>query len=545
MFEIPTLYTSYEELMLDLSIYGKVLCESNISYEDLKDLLFEEYKMNHPLPTLEDERYKLSSLVSSNYHIQYTNSVSLSDNEELVDLRSEGIDNSIEREMIVVPEELRSKFTYSCGITESLRDQIIREYMENEEIEMFDDEKEVEFDSVGEGGIYEETDNYWDSDDVSYVDEEDDTEGCDDNYDTDEEDTDGFEDDPYGDNSDEGYDYDDDEDDEVWGSDSCEDDESVDDDDSSESEGETEVGEMEERVYTYSTESYDDEDEDDERYDPYSDDEEDEDYDPYASDEDEEYDPYSDDEEEGEEYDPYSDDEEEEENEEYDPYSGNEEEEDEDEYEEYSSYSDNDGDEDTLNEGIDEDSEEEYVSYTVGEDDESESGYESYDDEDDEDDESGNDYESYDEGGNEESEDYVEVEGFDSYDEDSEDEDEYTVEERLEDVQGFSSHGEEFIVDEVSNDTVEIVEHGTGSKEEYTSSSGSKGYDSDSVESKPISYTPDIKVNRAEEPSDLRQFVRLHPRCEISFALQYFSQKEIQKYLRLGKIFKKGNKLHI
>lgn len=504
MFEIPTLYTSYEELLLDLSIYGKVLCESNISYEVLKDLLFEEYKMSHPLPTLEDERYKLSSLVSSNYHIQYTNSVSLLDNEELVDLRSEGIDNSIEREMIVVPEELRSKFTYSCGITESLRDQIIREYMKNDEIEMFDDEKEVEFDPVGEGGIYEETDNYRGSGDVSYTDEEDDTEGYDDNYDTDEEDTDGFEDDPYGDNSDEGYNYDD----EGWGSDSLEDDESVDDYDSYESEGETGVDEMEEGVYTVSMESYDDEEEEDEG----------EEYDPYSDNEDEEYDSYSDDEE-GDEYDSYSDDDEEGEDEIYISYSGDNE------------------DEETLNEGTeednDEDSEEEYISYTVEEDEESESGYESYEEE-----ESENDYESYDE----ESED---VKEFDSYDEDSYEKD-FTDEDEPESIQEFSSHEEDFVVNEASNDTSEVVEHGIDSNEGHTrSGSSSEGYISDNTESKPIFCTPDMKVNRSEEPSDLRQFVRLHPRCEISFALQYFSQKEIQKYLRLGKIFKKGNKLHI
>lgn len=519
MFEIPTLYTSYEELLLDLSIYGKVLCESNISYEVLKDLLFEEYKMSHPLPTLEDERYKLSSLVSSNYHIQYTNSVSLLDNEELVDLRSEGIDNSIEREMIVVPEELRSKFTYSCGITESLRDQIIREYMKNDEIEMFDDEKEVEFDPVGEGGIYEETDNYRGSDDVSYTDEEDDTEGYDDNYDTDEEDTDGFEDDPYGDNSDEVYNYDD----EGWGSGSLEDDESVDDYDSYESEGETGVDEMEEGVYTVSMESYDDEEEEGEdegeEYDPYSDDDEG----------DEGYDPYSDDEE-GDEYDPYSD---YEEDDEYDSYSDDD---GEDEDESYISYSGDNEDEETLNEGTeednDEDSEEEYIYYTVEEDEESESGYGSYEEE-----ESENDYESYDE----ESED---VKEFDSYDEDSYEKD-FTDEDEPESIQEFSSHEEDFVVNEASSDTSEVVEHGIDSNEEYTRSGSSEGYVSDNTESKPVFCTPDMKVNRSEEPSDLRQFVRLHPRCEISFALQYFSQKEIQKYLRLGKIFKKGNKLHI
>ena len=53
--------------------------------------------------------------------------------------------------------------------------------------------------------------------------------------------------------------------------------------------------------------------------------------------------------------------------------------------------------------------------------------------------------------------------------------------------------------------------------------------------------TPEVKE---EEPKDLIQFIRKHPRCEVSFALQYFSKKEIEKNIMMGRIIKKGNKLY-
>lgn len=43
----------------------------------------------------------------------------------------------------------------------------------------------------------------------------------------------------------------------------------------------------------------------------------------------------------------------------------------------------------------------------------------------------------------------------------------------------------------------------------------------------------------------LRAFVRGHPRCTIQEAMQYFSKKEIEKEILIGRVVKKGNKLHI
>ena len=44
-------------------------------------------------------------------------------------------------------------------------------------------------------------------------------------------------------------------------------------------------------------------------------------------------------------------------------------------------------------------------------------------------------------------------------------------------------------------------------------------------------------------PTDLREFVRKNPNCEMSLALKYFSKKEIDRQLSLGRVFKRKNRL--
>ena len=47
------------------------------------------------------------------------------------------------------------------------------------------------------------------------------------------------------------------------------------------------------------------------------------------------------------------------------------------------------------------------------------------------------------------------------------------------------------------------------------------------------------------EPTDLRAFLRKHPRSEMDFVLKYFTKKQINDALRVGKIIKKGSILRI
>lgn len=56
------------------------------------------------------------------------------------------------------------------------------------------------------------------------------------------------------------------------------------------------------------------------------------------------------------------------------------------------------------------------------------------------------------------------------------------------------------------------------------------------------------KVDIVEEvsvPSDLREFVKLNKGCDISLALKYFSKKDIDRQLSLGRVFKRKNRLMI
>ena len=54
-------------------------------------------------------------------------------------------------------------------------------------------------------------------------------------------------------------------------------------------------------------------------------------------------------------------------------------------------------------------------------------------------------------------------------------------------------------------------------------------------------YDDDI----VEVPNDLREFVKMYPNCEISFALKFFTKKDIDKQLSLGRVFKRKNRLLI
>lgn len=52
-------------------------------------------------------------------------------------------------------------------------------------------------------------------------------------------------------------------------------------------------------------------------------------------------------------------------------------------------------------------------------------------------------------------------------------------------------------------------------------------------------------IDRVSEPTEIRAFLRKHPRCEYDFALKYFTKKQINDAIKIGKIIKKGNILKI
>ena len=52
-------------------------------------------------------------------------------------------------------------------------------------------------------------------------------------------------------------------------------------------------------------------------------------------------------------------------------------------------------------------------------------------------------------------------------------------------------------------------------------------------------------VDRSAEPTDIRAFLRKHPRCEYDFAAKYFTKKQLNDAIKKGQIIRKGNILKI
>lgn len=218
-----------------------------------------------------------------------------------------------------------------------------------------------------------------------------------------------------------------------------------------------------------------------------------------------------------------------------------------------------------------EDEDNEYETETESDDDldtqETEDDYSDYDsdseeDSDDEDyssDSDDDDYDDYDSDSEEDSDDY------DDYDsEDTETEEEYN-EDDSESEEDYDDYGES--EDEPPD---EVKNHGVAEKsidlddDDFDVSSFI-----DSVQDEPVTkqsehivdkvvetpITPlEVQssnrpqqeiIDRTSEPTEIRAFLRKHPRCEYDFALKYFTKKQINDAIKIGKIIKKGNILKI
>lgn len=81
--QVTTLYSSYDEYNIDMDILGKVVSIPQLSRNELKEIVFKELQETHPIPKLEDERYKLSRPVDEDYKIQVENYVQQFEDEDL------------------------------------------------------------------------------------------------------------------------------------------------------------------------------------------------------------------------------------------------------------------------------------------------------------------------------------------------------------------------------------------------------------------------------------------------------------------------------
>ena len=501
---LPTPYKGYQQLLLDILIYGKIKSAPHQSLDELKENFFKEFNNNRPYPKLEDKRYELSQQVSSNYKIIYDKELELQDDEFVIsfdNLEEEEVDFSDLSQLVDtdINENIRNLFTYENKVKDSDRENILNKY-NLKTGELIDKGKAEEvFNTVAEDKslvLDNEQINQLEgnsSDDIIVDEQVDLTKNLDNDID-DEED--------FIDIEDSSEDYSEEDDEEDYSEEDDEEDYSDDEDYSDE-------------------EDYSDDEED------YSDDEED-----YSDDEED----YSDDEEDYSDDDSYSED---------DDYL-------EDDNEDYSNEGKKSNDivENENNDVEDEDYSEEDEDYYEEDEDYSEEEDEDYSEEDE-------DYSEEDEDYSEEDEDYSEEEGEDY----SEDEEEDYSDDEDED---YSEEESESYVEEKSSSNVN-VDKSVSTIKKNENNSINANLDVDDID---LGFTiPDIniidnndnkpkenkveeqkvvqEVKREEEPKDLRQFIRKHPRCELSFALKYFSKKEIDKNIKMGKIIRKGNILRI
>lgn len=129
---IPSLHPDYRECILDIDIFGRIVSAPQLSYEQLKEMLFEEYAQRTPMPTLETKRYELSRPVSDDYRVSYGGDLELQDNESLVDLQSKSSGVVFEDLSSLIPGNIHSEvqelFRYEYGAHDDFRQRIIDEY---------------------------------------------------------------------------------------------------------------------------------------------------------------------------------------------------------------------------------------------------------------------------------------------------------------------------------------------------------------------------------------------------------------------------------
>lgn len=230
-----------------------------------------------------------------------------------------------------------------------------------------------------------------------------------------------------------------------------------------------------------------------------------------------------------------------------------------DDYEDYDSEEDEDSDYDDYGS---EDEDNEYETDDDSDDDldtqETEEDYDDYDSDSDEE-----DYDDYDSDSEKNSDD----EDYDDYNsEDTETElEEYDNEDNSESETDYDDYDES--EDEPSNEpnTQGVVEKSI----DFDSDNFDVSSFIDSVQDEPVikqsehivnkvvetPITPlDVRCNnspqseiidRSSEPTEIRAFLRKHPRCEYDFVLKYFTKKQINDAIKIGKIIKKGNILKI
>lgn len=480
---MQTLYTDYSEYLMDMRVLKTVVSVPSQSFDDLRKSYFEEFEKLKPKPSLEAKRYELGRHVSEDYRIQYSKEVELRANEKLASLSNDKHTVVYNQEELGVDESVKQVFVYEHSITDSLRQSIMEQFdcLTGEEFEL--DTEEVE--NV-QNTAHEDMSLRYSDEEVELMD--------------------------------------------------------------AQQEQSSEEYEVDDGV------SYE------------------ADYDSYEEEESDDYDSYEEDESEEESGEKTPEDTEEDSDDDYDSYDEDESEDD------YASYDEEES------EGLDEiDSDEDgYVDYV--EDSEEDDDYDSYDeDELEEEDSTESDEDEYDE-------DSVEDNDYDSYDEDEEDDysveddseedsdDEYDYDNEEEEVSDYE--GQDIDDSDREANRVSDIGYSADNSTDSDISPAVSLFDTD-LDEEDLGFVDKVEVPKqvvaeppkqvvAEkpkeveqgyvlkpdahkevekpvepEPTDLRQFIRKHPRCEYNFALQYFTKKQINDAIKVGKVIKRGNILKV
>ena len=209
MHNIETLYSSYQELLLDLDIFGRLVGSQVIDdKESFKDLLFQEYAKARPIPTLESRDSELSEPVSADFHVSYRQELELSSGEELIDWDSD--DEDVEQGEVdadegdyEVPEDF-PKHLFRVPMSVEERNEILHNH------EYFRAKESVE-DFTGDASVVETSFGSIEKDDSSvYIEDSDRDNGYYSEEFSYEEDEDFSDEDEYQDDDDSFYNYDDD-----------------------------------------------------------------------------------------------------------------------------------------------------------------------------------------------------------------------------------------------------------------------------------------------------------------------------------------------
>ena len=133
--QIVTQYENYQELLLDLDIFGRLSSTKQMNLDEYKDLFFEEFKKQKPMPTMESKRYELSRLVDNSYRVEYNRQLELRENERLVDfneeLEDENVENKTNRKLedIDIDNNVKILFQYENQVCDRDREEIIKKYL--------------------------------------------------------------------------------------------------------------------------------------------------------------------------------------------------------------------------------------------------------------------------------------------------------------------------------------------------------------------------------------------------------------------------------